>query len=169
MQLISGDVSIVDAGTKFDVYRSTRGVRVAVIDGAVRLYVSSKLNHSLALSAGMMADVIPSASKITAVRMAADDVHKSMSWTDGKLYFSRTPLSVAIEEFNRYNTRQLITVSHEIAEYPVSGMFPTTGVDAFINALSDEGIVPLPPDPPPSNENVIRLGYSSAPKHNAQQ
>jgi transmembrane sensor len=51
------------------------------------------------------------------------DVAAAIAWTQRKLIFDETPLSEAIAEFNRYNSRQIIIEDASLADYHIRGNF----------------------------------------------
>ena len=74
---------------------------------------------------------------VLVVYKAPEEVERTLSWRRGFLVFDQTPLSVAIEEFNRYNAVQLEITDPKIAEIRVGGSFRVNNVEAFSRLLSE--------------------------------
>jgi transmembrane sensor len=63
------------------------------------------------------------------------DVVAVTGWTQKQIVFNSTPLSDVVEEFNRYNTRQLMITDPRIANKKISGEFSSTNPDSLIKGL----------------------------------
>ena len=59
----------------------------------------------------------------------AADIAVATAWTQGKITFRATPLSDVVEEFNRYNTRQLVIADPTLKDTKISGVFSSTDAD----------------------------------------
>lgn len=77
------------------------------------------------------------------VVMAADvrktsrpDVAAATAWTQHRLVFNFAPLSDVVDEFNRYNTRQIEIETPELRGYSVVGVFSSTDPDALLMFLA---------------------------------
>jgi transmembrane sensor len=60
-----------------------------------------------------------------------------LSWRTGYLMFRDTPLQEAIEQFNQYNARKLVTNDPELARIPLTGKFKATNYPAFVRLLEE--------------------------------
>jgi len=58
------------------------------------------------------------------------------AWTTGRLQFRGDSLAAAIEEFNRYNRRQLRLADTGLAQLRVGGTFNATDPESFAAALA---------------------------------
>ena len=63
------------------------------------------------------------------------DVPRKLAWTAGHLAFQGETLDDAVQEFNRYNQRQITIADPSIVKVQVGGIFLTTDPDSFIAAL----------------------------------
>jgi transmembrane sensor len=123
-------------GTQFDVYQKPAGTVVTVLEGRVAVIPARappRDNGSrsteergspppvpVLLSAGEQLMVTQTA--ITAPKRA--NVAAATAWTRRSLVFDSSPLTEVAEEFNRYNTRQLVIENPpQLADFHVSGVF----------------------------------------------
>ncbi|MBK8857454.1 MAG: FecR domain-containing protein [Opitutaceae bacterium] len=118
----AGGVTVRAVGTAFNVRLNFSDVTVVVTEGKVRVDeaqgpvpVLPRVSRpdDLFLVAGeraviprLVAEVAPAAPQVVAV--AADDLARTVAWTEHRLQFSGTPLPEILAEFNRYNQRQLV-------------------------------------------------------------
>jgi transmembrane sensor len=63
------------------------------------------------------------------------EVSRKLAWTAGHLAFQGETLDDAVQEFNRYNQRQITIADPSIVKVQVGGIFLTTDPDSFIAAL----------------------------------
>jgi transmembrane sensor len=61
---------------------------------------------------------------------------RRMSWTSGRLEFRGESLREAVDEFNRYNRRQVRLADASLATLRVGGSFAATDPDSFAGALA---------------------------------
>lgn len=129
----SGATSVRAVGTEFDVYRKSAGTIVTVIEGRVAVPLNrphgaagqaqgGEAVHEVFLTAGEQLEVTPERAAVP--RRA--NLTVATAWTEQKLIFEETPLSDVVEEFNRYNRRQLVIRDPELQQLHVSGVFPST-------------------------------------------
>jgi transmembrane sensor len=59
-----------------------------------------------------------------------------MAWTTGRLQFRGDSLGEAVDEFNRYNRRQLRLADASLAQLRVGGTFNATDPESFAAALT---------------------------------
>ena len=57
------------------------------------------------------------------------------AWTQQELVFELTPLAEVAQEFNRYNTRKLIISDPILAEFHVTGVFPSADPSVLLRFL----------------------------------
>jgi len=80
-------------------------------------------------------NVIVAPDGTTTPPMLTDDVTRKLRWTTGFITFQGESLSDAVQEFNRYNDRQIRIADQSIVEVKVGGNFRVTDVDSFTAAL----------------------------------
>jgi transmembrane sensor len=131
--IVSADGTHVRAvGTQFDVYRKSTGTVVTVVEGRVAVYSplaggkGQGEGTSLLVAAGeqlTVSAVVPAKAGAQPSPKPAN-VATATAWTQRSLVFDSAPLTEVAEEFNRYNTRQLlIKDTREVADIHISGVF----------------------------------------------
>jgi len=69
------------------------------------------------------------------VKPTQPDIAAATAWTLRRLVFQSTKLQEVIEEFNRYNTRQLVINDSELSAMHVTGAFASTDPSSLIRFL----------------------------------
>lgn len=64
------------------------------------------------------------------------NITAATAWTQRRLVFNSAPLSEVVEEFNRYNTRQLVIDAPELEHFGVIGVFSSTDPGSLLRFLS---------------------------------
>jgi transmembrane sensor len=72
--------------------------------------------------------------------IATVDTAKEAAWLQGRLVFDGEPLSSVVAEMNRFSDRKLALADPALAATPVSGVFKTGQIDAFVAALRTYGL-----------------------------
>ncbi len=123
---------ITDLGTEFAVRTSGDQLEVTLVQGHAYLETESALvqRHATDLTPGEVA--IATTNSMTVTRMPAHDLTNALAWRQGKLSFSHATLAEVAAEFNRYNSTKL-TISPEIADLKISGVFDAGSVGPFTN------------------------------------
>jgi transmembrane sensor len=139
----SNDTRIRAVGTEFDVYRRESDTTVTVLEGQVAV-----LNNSARGDAGDLAATPLSAGEqitVTAPMAAASpplpkraNVVAATAWTQHRLVFDSTPLTMVAAEFNRYNTRHLIVEEKGLREFHISGSFASTDPSSLLRFLESQ-------------------------------
>lgn len=57
------------------------------------------------------------------------------AWQRGKLIFEATPLSVVIDEINRYRPGRVVLLNETLSRHPVSGVFDLHRLDAALSTI----------------------------------
>jgi transmembrane sensor len=141
--VVAGGTVIRAVGTAFSVrIRDAEHVDVLVAEGRVAVGAPgteanfenpSLLASAPKVSAGETASVRRNS---VAVRsLLPKDVTRKLAWTAGYLAFQGETLDDAVQEFNRYNQRQIAIADPSIVTVQVGGNFKTTDLDSFIAAL----------------------------------
>lgn len=143
----AGEGSVRALGTEFDVYKSSEGVRVTLIEGRVRVASieapssmleaaavggASPMLTQIELSPGEQAAIAPVG--IVPVEEPVD-VERVTAWREGKVSFRNTPLAEAVAEMNRYSVAPITLGDGALADLRVSGVFRVSNSDHFVNAL----------------------------------
>jgi len=132
----AGDKQVTAVGTAFDVRMEPGKLSVTLVEGRVRIAgASPRGDRKVEMSAGsrfVAAD--PADWTISSV-----DTAKEAAWLQGRLVFDGEPLSAVIAEMNRFSDRKLAVADPALGATPVSGVFKTGQIDAFVAALKTYG------------------------------
>lgn len=151
----SGDIDVRAVGTQFDVYRRRTGTTVTVVEGRVavlpvgmqssdaRVLAAPSANSTIeavpssgsaqVLAAGQQATVTPTG--IVQVHLQAN-IAAATGWLQQELIFTDEPLSVVIDEFNRYSRRTILLDDPSLAQFKINAVFNTTNPQSFLRFLS---------------------------------
>jgi len=153
------DTQVRAVGTQFDVYRKTISTVVTVLEGKVAIATAAGLQpdakaartrddpivegrplhlrqNELVLGAGEQLTIAPGA--VPARRPT--DVAKATAWTHQHLVFEAATLRDVVEEFNRYNARQLVLQDQSLEAFPITAAFSSpdpTSLIRFLRAQPD--------------------------------
>lgn len=159
----SGATNVRAIGTEFDVYARPSGTVVTVLEGRVAvdanvLAVSEAVAEALPptratpqvksndngttvfLGVGQQL-TIPTANRSRAPgSLSVDGPHlvnvaAETAWTHRTLVFESSPLTDVAEEFNRYNTRQLVITDATLASFRINGMFSSVDPAVLLKFL----------------------------------
>jgi transmembrane sensor len=137
----AGATDVVAVGTQFSVRRDHGELRVAVIEGTVRLDApplgdrESRPSGVTMLTVGEVATVTDHGVFLEKESIA--QLEDMLSWREAYLTFHETTLAGAIAEFNRYNTRKIVITDPQVAAIRISGTFRPTHIQAFARLLTD--------------------------------
>jgi transmembrane sensor len=135
-------------GTEFSVrIRDPEHVEVLVAEGRVAVGApgadanfenASLLAKAPKVSAGEAATVRRNSVAVHPV--AQQNINRKLAWTAGRLDFQGETLEDAVQEFNRYNQRQITIADPSIVNVRVGGIFWTWDLESFTAALPHLGI-----------------------------
>ena len=133
--IFASDRKVTVLGTKFSVRREGDQVRVAVVEGRVRV-------DAIGASTNVRPEVITHGDTVIAQRqstllVAASDekVSDELSWRNGMLTFNQETLSDAAAEFNRYNQVKLSISDPAAGQVRIGGAFRAKEAEAFARLL----------------------------------
>lgn len=137
----AGDKRVTAVGTAFDVRMEPGKLSVTLVEGRVRIAADAPAKGAggerrVEMSAGsrfVAAD--PADWAISSV-----DTAKEAAWLEGRLVFDGEPLSAVVAEMNRFSERKLSLADPALGATPVSGVFKTGQIDAFVAALKTYGL-----------------------------
>ncbi|MGH7105531.1 MAG: FecR family protein [Acetobacteraceae bacterium] len=151
----SGAASVRAVGTQFDVDRRSGETVVTVVEGRVAVLpdlllepasanaVDSAISapdfaltgpggaRGLLLTAGEQVTLTAQASS----RPTRTDVAAAIAWTQRKLVFASSPLTLVADEYNRYHQKRIVIRDRRLASFFVSGVFSATDSRAFVAFL----------------------------------
>jgi transmembrane sensor len=143
----AGDTTVRAVGTRFDVRRDGDRVRAVLVEGVIQVRAGSAAKV-WTLQAGQQ---ITSGAGAPQARDA--DVQAATGWTSGHIVFEAVPLAAAVAEVNRYSRRKVVLDDPSFAAVPVTGVFDSGDVDAFVSAVCL--LHPLKAEP--DGESRVRL------------
>jgi len=133
--IYAGDRKVTVLGTKFSVRHEGDQVRVAVVEGRVRI-------DPIGAAANVRPEVVTRGDMVIAERQstllvaASDDkVADELSWRHGMLTFNRETLGDAVAEFNRYNRVKLSIGDPAAGQVRIGGAFRANEAEAFARLL----------------------------------
>jgi transmembrane sensor len=132
-----GDRRVIAVGTKFSVRRESDHVRVVVTEGRVRLE-HSKPQHPAEvalISAGGVA--VAGVAGVLVQDKSLSDAEERLSWRQGIVVFRETLLSDAVDEFNRYNARQIYIEDPALGSMRIGGHFRSHNAEGFVRLLAE--------------------------------
>ncbi|MFS0740574.1 FecR domain-containing protein [Brevundimonas sp. 3P9-tot-E] len=130
--VIAAGHRVTAVGTAFDVLVLPDALRVAMLDGVVRVSVGAE-GAPQTLSAGE----VMRAGRDGSVTVRTADIQRLAGWRDGVIFFEETPLLEAVAEMNRYARQRMVVADAEAGELRVSGAFRSSEADAFAEAMAD--------------------------------
>jgi transmembrane sensor len=147
--IVRSDGVVVRAvGTQFDVNRKKGGTTVTVVEGRVAVLREragqpviagpadgdSPAAKSTILSAGEQVTV--TARAMTAPKRA--DIAAATAWMQRRLIFDGSRLSDVVDDFNRYNRRQLVIDDRALDDIHISGVYSSTDPSSLIRFLREQ-------------------------------
>jgi transmembrane sensor len=129
----AADAAVRAVGTAFTVRLREDQVDVLVSEGKVAV-ASAQVQDAPPVSAGEAAVVRPD--HVSVSRVEPQLLARRLAWTTGHLEFRGETLGEAVEEFNRYNRRQIHVSAASLAALRVGGSFGATDPESFASALA---------------------------------
>jgi transmembrane sensor len=114
-------------GTRFSVRLMADAVRIATLEGAVRLGDAEDGAVAEIGETWMLDDRGP--------RQAGDSARDTAAWVEGVIVARNMPLSDLLAEFSRYRTGEIIWDSR-VADLKVSGVYQTRNIDKALSIVS---------------------------------
>lgn len=148
--VVAGGTLTRALGTEFDVDIRSAKVTVSVLEGAVRVAAANAANNATGRSVepadadGKGLAPVTVLAKGQALEFHARDrrvfqekadLRRIEAWRTRRLEFSDTPLSEAVEEFNRYSTTRITVGTPELGAVRVSGLFRIGDQEGFLFSL----------------------------------
>ncbi len=150
--VVRTDLATISAvGTQFSVRKDSSLVEISVIDGLVSVaatntdralteYESDLLmrftDEIALLGAGQRLELTRESKRFKTV--TEDVLDDDLSWRNGEVVFSDTPLVTAIREMRRYNGSGIFIGDPVLNSLRISGRFPTNDTDSFLSLLDEE-------------------------------
>src|SRR5690606_17059367 len=107
-------------------------LELVVTHGKVMLLPEGKSGQPL-IVAGQRARA--RADEVAVTSMAQGEIARRLAWQNGQLMFDKRPLAEVVQEFNRYNRRQVRIGSPSLEGLHLTGNFKATDLDSFVAAV----------------------------------
>jgi transmembrane sensor len=151
----SGSTRVRAVGTQFDVNRKSGGTVVTVLEGRVAVHHDAAGGDARSTRARAPAPAATSSAEAGSAEVVLNaggqvvvtaasiretdhpDVTRAVAWRQRQLVFDSASLAEVAEEFNRYNTRQLVIRDRELDSFLISGVFSSTDPASLIRFLRD--------------------------------
>jgi transmembrane sensor len=144
----SGNTRVRAVGTQFDVYRKRGGTVVTVVEGRVAIApVTARPGrrhegYETRQQAGPAEMVLTAGGQVLITdaaiqKPARTNVTGAIAWRQRQLVFDSASLAEVAEEFNRYNTRQLVIEDSDLQAFYISGVFSSTDPASLIRFLRE--------------------------------
>ncbi|HEX5776942.1 MAG TPA: FecR domain-containing protein, partial [Caulobacteraceae bacterium] len=154
-RVYAGDRQITAVGTVFDVRLDGGKVKVALVEGAVRVApVKPAASPGPLQQVELTAGEVMEAEKAAPMLVATADVERAVTWKSGIVEFAGEPLAEAVAEMNRYTDRPIRIADPSIAGLRVSGVFRTGEPELFVRMVSE--VVPVTAERGPNGSTVLR-------------
>lgn len=118
-------------GTSLDGEAHTNATDSSSVAGHLRESTGSGKSPAILVSAGEQVTVTGQA--MSAPERA--DVAAATAWVQHRLVFDNSRLSDVVDDFNRYNTRQLVIEDRRLYDFHVSGVYSSTDPASLIRFL----------------------------------
>lgn len=140
----AGTRQVIAVGTEFEVRLDKSNVRVALIEGKVKVQpVNTRPAAGQADAQALQAVAILEpgeqliASSAGMSTVSAVDVAGLTSWREGRVRFDDTPLRDAVAEMNRYTRTPIVIADPAISDLRVSGAFRTGQIRSFVSSIAE--------------------------------
>jgi transmembrane sensor len=136
-QVYANGQRITALGTLFNVRVDNDRVRVALVEGVVRVRSGTTVANG-----GIAKEVIMSPGEVVEARAASPliarpvDAKSAVSWRAGVLVFDDTRLGDAVTEINRYTAQPVLLDDPKIGDLRISGVFKSSDPQRFAQIMS---------------------------------
>jgi transmembrane sensor len=129
-------------GTEFDVYNRAASTQVAVIEGRVTVESAHPASKTGSLHADGPATAVPLVAGQQIVLMAGNITPPSRgasatAWVERRIALDDDSVATAVDEFNRYNLKQIRIQDESISKLRITGVFNADDPDALIQYLQE--------------------------------
>ncbi|HTO41154.1 MAG TPA: FecR domain-containing protein [Rhizomicrobium sp.] len=129
-EVVTAGHRLIDLGTQFSVRTEQNQLRVALVEGKVR--VESEGSPNGATRTLLPGDVLIAARGKTLVeKQPVKALVNAMAWRRGMLLFHETTLIDAAREFNRYNEVKIVINAPQAAHETINGALPAKDLEEF--------------------------------------
>jgi transmembrane sensor len=127
---------VVAIGTEFEVRLDGEKVRVALLQGRVRVE-PIKTHYASKAEVAFMTPGEQLVASSTGVLVKPANVRELVSWQQGRVRFDNTRLADAVAEMNRYSRTRILVDDQAAAEIRITGAFRTGQSYSFTQTISE--------------------------------
>jgi transmembrane sensor len=169
----SGETVVRAVGTQFQVEHRVSGTTVTVVEGRVTVETAGPAGTGLPVpeqgrargSRGSGDSISPASTPLSAgeqvtvadgvvARPKRANIAEATAWMQHRLIFDGSRLSDVVDQFNRYNARQLVIENAELQDLHISGVYSSTDPASLIRFLKEQpGIQVL------ESDQVVRITH----------
>ncbi len=129
--VFSGNGTLRDIGTEFNVARVTDKTTVSVLEGAIEVTLDNQTHAKKLLYSGQQLTY----STYDISRISPVNAEATIAWHKNRLIFRELPLDKVVQQINRYHARPIRLGSQQLSQLKVSGEFNSTDRAGLIQAL----------------------------------
>jgi transmembrane sensor len=124
--------SVTAVGTAFDVRRSAAGMKIVLLEGRVRIAPASaqQAKQPIEMAAGY--EFVDDGARWS---LSKTDSQAETSWIRGDLIFDEQPLSVIVEELNRYGPDKIVISDPEVGRRRLSAVLKAGDNSLFLSSV----------------------------------
>jgi transmembrane sensor len=119
---------LVDLGTKFSVRADADHLKVALVEGSVRVETKGGQGERT-LSPGDV--LLASTDGLSVKKQPLQALATTLAWRRGMLVFHETSLLDAAQEFNRYNETKIVIRDPNAGRETINGTLPANDIEEF--------------------------------------
>jgi transmembrane sensor len=151
----AGSLDVTAVGTAFDVNHQESRIVVTVQEGLVAIKPTAALRGTAAASwrVGSGSQFVYSEVDATAT-LSAVDTSAALAWREGRLEYTRAPLSAVIADVNRYSEHRVELEDPRVGALTFTGTVFTDSISDWVSALP--GALPLIIDRRENGSVVLR-------------
>ncbi len=155
-RVYAGDRRITAIGTVFDVRVDGERVKVALVEGVVRVAPirAGKSESAPVQQVEMTAGEVMEAARSAPMLVATADTRRQVSWKSGIVEFTGESLGDAVDEMNRYTKNPIRIAEPSIGSYRVSGVFRTGEPELFARMMSE--VFPIAAETDPEGGIILK-------------
>jgi transmembrane sensor len=130
----AGRIRVLAVGTAFSVRRRDNGADILVTEGVVEAWANGAEGNKARIAAGQRAFIADNAA-IREAKADSAEVDRALAWRSGRIDLAGESLQHAVDEFNRYNTRQIVITDPRLGQERFYGVFRTDDPEGFAMAV----------------------------------
>ncbi len=129
--VFSGNGTLRDIGTEFNVTKETDKTTVSVLEGAVEVTLDNQSQATKLLYGGQQLTY----SNYDISSISPVNAEATVAWHKDRLIFRELPLDEVVQQINRYHVRPIRLGDQQLSQLKVSGEFNSTDRAGLVQAL----------------------------------